>query len=149
PSFPSARSTPTVDGAYLYALGSDGDLACLELAAGKVRWQKNVRTEFDGKPGVWAYAESPLVDGNAVICTPGGSRATLLALNKENGQVLWMCPLPEGDSAGFASAIVVEVGGVKQYVQLVEKGLVGVEAKTGKFLWRYKKPVSRYGANIP
>jgi outer membrane protein assembly factor BamB len=148
-NFAAARSTPTVDGEFLYALGSDGDLACLEVSTGKMRWQKNLRSDFAGKPGEWAYAESPLVDGDAVICTPGGSEATLAALNKKTGEVLWKCALPEGDLAAFASAIAVEAGGVKQYVQLLQKGLVGVEAKTGKFLWRYGKPVSKYGANIP
>ena len=148
-NFAAARSTPTVDGDLLYALGSDGDLACLEVTTGKIRWQKNLRTDFAGKPGEWAYAESPLVDGDAVICTPGGSEATLAALNKKTGEVIWKCALPESDLAAFASAVVVETGGVKQYVQLLQKGLVGVDAKTGKFLWRYAKPVSKYGANIP
>ena len=149
PSFPAARSTPTVEADLLYALGSDGDLACLERAGGKVRWQKNLRTDFGGKPGIWAYSESPLIDGETLVCTPGGSGATLVALKKTTGEVLWKCALPEGDQAAFASAIPVETGGVKQYVQLLQKGLVGVEAKTGKLLWRYSKPVSRYGANIP
>ncbi|PYI85034.1 MAG: polyvinylalcohol dehydrogenase, partial [Verrucomicrobia bacterium] len=72
-----------------------------------------------------------------------------MALNKKTGEVIWKCALPEGDDAAFASAIVVQAGGVKQYVQLLQKGLVGVEAKTGKFLWRFGKAVSRYGANIP
>jgi len=149
PTFPAARSTPTVDGQFLYALGSDGDLACLETGTGKVRWHKKLRTDFGGKPGTWAYSESPLVDGDALICTPGGSEATLIALNKKTGDVLWKAPVPGGDDAAYASAIVVETGGVKQYVQMLQKGLVGIEAKTGKFLWRYGKPVSRYGANIP
>jgi outer membrane protein assembly factor BamB len=149
PSFPAARSTPTVEGAFVYALGSDGDLACLDLASGKIGWQKNLRADFGGKPGEWAYSESPLVDGNAVVCTPGGAQATLLALNKKNGEVIWKSALPEGDRAAFASAIVIETGGLKQYVQLLEKGLVGVDASSGKFLWRYGKAVSRYGANIP
>lgn len=149
PNFPAARSTPTVDGQSLYALSSDGDLACLELGTGKLRWQKNLRTDFGGKPGEWAYSESPLIDGDTLVCTPGGGAATLVALNKKNGDVLWKCALPEADDAAFASAIAVEVGGVKQYVQLLQKGLVGVETKTGKFLWRYGKAVSRYGANIP
>ena len=149
PSFPAARSTPTVEGELLYALGSDGDLACLERGTGKVRWQKNLRVDFRGKPGEWAYSESPLIDGDTLLCTPGGNAATLAALNKKTGQVLWQCALPEGDEAAYASAISVEVGGVKQYVQLLQKGLVGVEANTGRFLWRYGKPVSRYGANIP
>lgn len=149
PSFPAARSTPTVEGEVLYALGSDGDLVCLEIGAGKMRWQKNLRSDFSGKPGEWAYSESPLIDGDALVCTPGGSEATLVALNKKTGDLIWKCATPEGDEAAYASAIIVEAGGVKQYVQLLPKGLVGVEAKTGKFLWRYGKPVSRYGANIP
>ncbi len=149
PSFPAARSTPTVDGDTLYALSSDGVMACVDVAEGKIRWQKNVRTEFGGRPGEWSYSESPLVDGDQVVCTPGGSEATLLALNKHTGDLVWKSVLPEADTAAFASAIVVELGGIRQYVQLLQKGLVGVEATTGKMLWRYQKPVSVYGANIP
>ncbi|MGH7969168.1 MAG: PQQ-binding-like beta-propeller repeat protein, partial [Limisphaerales bacterium] len=139
PNFPAARSTPTVDGDLLYALGSDGDLACVETGAGKVRWRKNLRADFGGKPGDWAYAESPLVDGEALICTPGGADATLLSLNKRTGEVLWKCAVPGADDAAYASAIVVDAGGVRQYVQMLKKGLVGVEAKTGRFLWRYAR----------
>ena len=149
PDFPAARSSPTVDGDFLYALSSDGELACLEKDSGKTRWQKSLRADFAGKPGTWAYAESPLIDGETLVCTPGGSQATLVALNKSTGEVLWKCALAEGDEAAYASAQVVEVGGIKQYVQLLQKGLVGVEAKTGKFLWRFAKPVSRFNANIP
>jgi len=149
PSFPAARSTPAVESETLYALGSDGDLAAVERSTGKIRWQKNLRADFGGKPGEWAYSESPLVDGETLVCTPGGSEATLLALNKKTGDVLWKAALPDHDLAAFASCVVVEFGGVKQYVQLLQKGLVGVDAKTGKLLWRYAKPISRYGANIP
>jgi outer membrane protein assembly factor BamB len=149
PPFPAARSTPTIEGDVLYALGSDGDLACVETATGKVRWKKNLRSDFGGKPGQWAYSESPLIDGELLICTPGGSEATLVALNKKSGEVTWKCAQPEGDEAAYSSAIVVEAGGTRQYVQLLQKGLVGVDAKTGKALWRWAKPVSRYGANIP
>lgn len=137
PPFPAARSTPTVDGEMLYVLGSDGDIACVEAATGKIRWTKNVRVEFGGKPGTWAYAESPLVDGDVVVCSPGGADATMLALNKATGDVVWKCAIPEADDAGYASAIVVEAAGRKQYVQFLSKGLVGVDADSGKFLWRY------------
>src|SRR5207253_5307181 len=75
PQYPGARSTPTVDGDALYALGSDGDLACLETATGKPHWAKNLRQDFGGKPGMWAYAESPLVDADVLVCTPGGKDA--------------------------------------------------------------------------
>ena len=149
PNFPTARSTPTVDGDRLYALSSDGDLACLDTHNGRVQWKKNLRQDFGGKPGHWAYAESPLVDGDTLVCTPGGSEATLLALNKNSGAVIWKCALPEGDDAAYSSPILVEAGGTRQYVQLLQKGLVGVDARTGRFLWRYSKPVSVFDANIP
>jgi outer membrane protein assembly factor BamB len=149
PQYPGARSTPTVDGDSIYALGSDGDLVCLETANGAIRWNKNLRSAFGGKPGKWAYAESPLVDGDALVCTPGGSDATLVALNKKSGEVIWKGVVPGGDDAGYASVITTEVGGVKQYVQFVGKGLVGLDAKTGKLLWRYDKTAQGSPANIP
>ena len=139
PNYPGARSTPTVDGKLLYALGSDGDLVCLETAGGKQRWRKQLAADFAGRSGDWAYAESPLVDGDALICTPGGSNATLVALNKLTGAPIWKCAMPEADDAGYASAIVAEFSGVRQYVQFLAKGLAGVEAKTGKLLWRYAR----------
>jgi outer membrane protein assembly factor BamB len=135
--YAKARSTPTVDGEFVYALSSDGDLACLEAKTGKIRWQKSIRKEFGGQPGVWAYAESPLVDGDVVVVTPGGAEATMVALNKRTGAVIWKSAIPGGDPAGYASAIVVQAGGRKQYVQFLSKGIVGVDAKTGQFLWRY------------
>jgi outer membrane protein assembly factor BamB len=149
PNYPAARSTPTVDGDVLYALGSDGDLACLETATGKARWQKSLRADFGGQPGNWAYAESPLVDGDVLVCTPGGKEATLVALNKQSGDVVWKCAVPGGDAAAYASVIIVEAGGVKQYVQFLQKGVVGVDARTGKFLWRYDKTAQGSMANIP
>jgi len=139
PPFAKARSTPTVDGDFIYALGSDGDLACLEAKSGKIRWQKNIRKEFGGQPGEWAYAESPLVDGDVLVVTPGGEQATMAALNKKTGAVIWKSAIPGGDSAEYTSAIVVQGGGRKQYVQYLKKGLVGVDAKRGQFLWRYKE----------
>jgi len=146
--YAKARSTPTVDGESIYALSSDGDIACLETATGKIRWQKNIRQEFGGKQGVWAYAESPLVDGDVVVVTPGGEQATLLALNKRTGAVVWKSAVPGGDPAGYSSVIVVQACGRKQYVQFLSKGIVGVDAKTGQFLWRYKE-VAKGMAQIP
>lgn len=136
-NYPGARTTPTVDAERIVALGSDGDLACLETKTGKIIWQKNLKTDFGGKTGAWAYAESPLVDGETVVCTPGGGDATVLALKKSTGEVLWKYVSPDADNASYASAIVVETDGLKQYVQLLEKGLVGLDAKSGTLLWRY------------
>jgi outer membrane protein assembly factor BamB len=137
PLFPAARSTPTVDGNLVYVLGSDGDLLCLETADGKVVWRKNLRTDFGGKPGQWAYAESPLVDGNALVVTPGGAESTIVALNKKTGTPMWKCAAPGGDDAAYSSIMITEAAGHKQYVQFLGKGVVGVDAASGEFLWRY------------
>jgi len=147
--YPGARGTPTVDGNLLYALGSDGDLACLQAKTGEVVWTKNLRKEFGGQPGQWAYAESPLIDGDVLVCTPGGSEATIVALNKRKGDVVWKSPIAEGDQAAYSSIIIVEVDGLKQYVQFLGGGLVGVDANTGKFLWRYAETAQGSPANIP
>jgi outer membrane protein assembly factor BamB len=145
PNYPGARSTPTVDGDVLFALGSDGDLVCLETGSGKEKWRKSLRGDFGGQYGEWAYAESPLVDGEKVICTPGGTDATMIALNKQTGEQIWKCPVPEGSAAGYSSAIRAELYGVKQYVQFLTSGLMGVHAETGKLLWRFEKT----GKNSP
>jgi outer membrane protein assembly factor BamB len=149
PQYPGARSTPTIDGKWLYALGSDGDLACLDRDSGQIKWTKNLRSDFGGEPGKWAYSESPLVDGDKVVVTPGGAQATLVALDKRTGDTLWKCAVPEADEAGYASIIVVHSGGKKQYVQFLAKGLVGVDADTGRLLWRYDRTAQGSPANIP
>lgn len=149
PPYPGSRSTPTVDGQVLFALGSDGDLVCLGTSSGDVRWQKNLRTEFGGEPGEWAYSESPLVDGGRVVCTPGGKDAAIVALNKNSGEVIWRTALAEAEEAAYASIVPVSVDGQKQYVQFLGKGLVGVDADSGKVLWRYDRTAEGSPANIP
>ena len=148
-NYPGSRSTPTVVGDVLYALGSDGDLVCMQTGDGRIRWQKSLRRDFGGKPGQWAYAESPLVDGDAVVCTPGGADATLIKVNKSSGEVIWKCAVPGGDDAAYSSIVPVQAGGVKQYVTFLGKGLVGVDASSGKFLWRYAQTAQGSPANIP
>jgi outer membrane protein assembly factor BamB len=150
PAYPGARSTPTVVGDVLYALGSDGEFVCLETASGAIRWQKNLKTDFGGKYGKWAYSESPLVDGDVVVVTPGGADATIIALNAATGDVKWKSPIPGGNEAAYASVIAADIGGVKQYVQFLAKGVgvVGVNAETGKLLWTYGK-TGDSPANIP
>ena len=147
PAYPKARSTPTIDGGVLYAFSSDGDLAAIQLATGEKLWAGNVRADFGGKPGNWAYGESPLVDDGKVIVTPGGAEATLIAVNKADGHVVWRAAVPGGDVAAYSSPTVVTAAGRKQYVQFLDEGVVGVDAKNGDFLWRYAK-TSTGPANI-
>jgi len=147
PQYPGTRSTPTVDGERVFCLASDGDLVCLDSAKGDVKWKKHFRKDFDGADGAWAYSESVLIDGDVLVCTPGGSTAALAALNKNTGETIWKATVPDGGTAEYASIMLVDKGPMKQYVTFLRNGLVGVDAKTGKFLWMYNKTIDQ-GANI-
>jgi outer membrane protein assembly factor BamB len=150
---PGPRCTPTINGELVYALGTEGDLVCLDAATGAVRWRKSLPNDFGGKMMTgWKYTESPLVDGDKVICTPGGEKAGMIALDKLNGDTIWTCALPElgkegMDGAGYSSVVVARIGGVRQYVQLVGRGAIGVDAETGRFLWGYNR-IANTVANI-
>ncbi len=140
--------TPTVDGDLVYVVGMGGELVCLQTADGKIVWHKSLTADFGGTPPMWSYRESPLIDGDKVIVTPGGSMATLVALNKKTGEVIWKAQVPGGDAAAYSSVIAVNVGGQREYVQFLRGGVVGVAAEDGKFLWRYDAPANGMGINI-
>jgi hypothetical protein len=146
PQYPGTRSTPTIDGDRAYCLASDGTLVCLGTD-GQEKWRKSLPGDLGGAVGSWAYSESVLVDGDVVVCTPGGKEAGLAALNKMTGEVVWKAALPGGGVADYASVMPVEAGGGKQYVQFLRDGVFGVDAKTGKYQWKYAKTVDK-GANM-
>jgi outer membrane protein assembly factor BamB len=128
-----------------------GNLSCLKVSDGSIVWQKEFKKDFAGKMmSGWDYSESPLVDGDKLVCTPGGKESALIALNKMTGETIWKCQPPVDSGAGYASIVVATVGGVRQYITLLgpQLGLVGVDANTGKFLWNYKK-IANGTANIP
>lgn len=140
--------TPTVDGDRIYALGQKGDLVCVKTADGSRLWNRNVQKDFEGARGGWDYCESPLVDGDRLLVTPGGKEATMVALNKLTGDTVWKCAIPlKSTTAGYSSIVIANVGGVKQYVQLLDGGVAGVSVD-GKPLWKYEK-LGPNTANIP
>jgi outer membrane protein assembly factor BamB len=147
------RGTPTVDGDRVYALGTEGDLVCLQAATGKEVWRKSLPRDFGGRMmSSWKWAESPLVDGDRLVVTPGAANATLVALDKKTGKEIWRAAVPSigekgADGAAYSSVVVSNGGGVKQYVQLTGRGVVSVRAQDGKFLWGYNK-VANDVANI-
>lgn len=152
------RGTPTVDADRVYAIGTDGDLVCLDTASGRVRWRRSLTADFGGfmsaGQGVhWRYAESPLVDGDRLLVTPGAADAMIVALDKRDGSELWRAAVPSlgalgADGAAYSSIVVSEAAGVRQYVQLVGRGAIGVAADDGRFLWGYNR-IANDVANIP
>jgi outer membrane protein assembly factor BamB len=160
--------TPTSDGERLYVEGMAGDVSCLQVKDGKILWQRSLQNDFGGKLPTWSFRESPLVDGDKVICTPGAQDAMLVALDKLTGKTIWKSAVPAspggdtgspggsggfgrgrggGSGAAYASVIAIDFEGQRQYAQLTAKGLIGVAAANGKFLWRYDRPANGMGIN--
>lgn len=135
-NYKGPRSTPTVDGNQVFALNQHSDLACLDVKSGELIWSVNLVENFGGKMmSGWKYSESPLVDGDQLICTPGGNQGTLLALDRKTGNKLWQTE-DWTDTAGYSSVIIATIGGVRQYVQLTGRSVAGVDPENGDILWK-------------
>jgi outer membrane protein assembly factor BamB len=151
---PSA--TPTVDGEYIFALSGMGDLVCADATTGKVCWRKNLPADLEAEVNPigggpkklgWGFTWSPLVDGDRLICVPGGPKGTVAALDKRTGEVLWRSA-EATDQAAYTSPMPAEIGGVRQYVVLTNQGLLGV-GTDGTLLWRYDRRFSTEVINSP
>ncbi|HVG34567.1 MAG TPA: PQQ-binding-like beta-propeller repeat protein [Pyrinomonadaceae bacterium] len=138
------RGTPTVDGDKLYALGGNGDLSCLEARTGRAVWKMNILQKFGGSNIGWGISESPLVLGDRVLVNAGGPGASIVALNKKDGTVLWKT---QSDKAGYSSAIPLQVGGKTQVVFFTQERALGIDPADGKVLWEYSRPANNV-ANV-
>ena len=134
PAFEGPRATPTIEGNLLVAVGQWGEIVCLNTARGKELWRKDYAKDFGGKRPEWGFAESPLIDGDKVVVTPGGSEGAVVALNKKTGAVIWRSK-EFTDAPHYSSLIVAEIGGVRQYIQLTAESVAGIAAADGKLLW--------------
>jgi outer membrane protein assembly factor BamB len=130
------RGTPTVDGDRVYALGGAGDLSALDAASGKVLWTMNVLQKFGGTNITWGISESPLVVGDKLLVNPGGPGASIVALNKKDGSLIWKS---QSDRAGYSSGMPVTLGGKTQVVFFTHTRGLGLDLETGALLWDYPK----------
>ena len=147
-SWQSSRSTPTVAGDMVYVITPFGQLVACTTAAGKEVFRVDLKETFGGTKGDgWGYSESVLIDGDRLVCTPGGERATMVALDKRTGRTLWSCPVAGNIGAGHSSIVIATVAGRSVYVQTTASGPIGVDAATGKLLWSY--PIDKTTAVIP
>jgi outer membrane protein assembly factor BamB len=133
------RGTPTVDGNQLYALSADGTLVSLDAATGKNIWVQNIVQKFRGDVPHWGISESPLVDGDKLIVTPGGSEGAVVALEKKTGKPIWKS---QKDSAAYSSPLAFGAGNARQYVVFTAANVLGLSASTGELLWKYNKVVN-------
>lgn len=135
-SHPGTRSTPTIEAGRLYHENADGDVVCLDARTGKPVWSLNILKKFGGRNIEWGLAESLLIDGGKVICTPGGEQAGLVALDKQTGRTVWVCE-DTRDKPGYCSPTIIRHGGLRQIVTMMARSIVGVHPETGKLLWRF------------
>ena len=142
------QRTPTVDQDRLYAVRSDGDLICLSVDDGRELWRKSYTKDYGTKRRSFGICDYPLVDGDRLICAPGGTEATVVALNKVTGDLIWKTTVPGGEATGYAATVVTSGGGVRQYVTYLQKGLAGIAAEDGRVLWRYEKLSARTANSV-
>ncbi len=143
---PGPRGTPTVDGDRLYVLTENGDLASLTQQDGTIVWQRNILRDFGGRNIGWLISESPLIDGNNVIVSPGGRAAGMVALDKMTGKTVWVSK-ELSDEASYSSPIIADVQGVRTIMSLTSGAGIGVRASDGKVMWRHPS-VANGTANI-
>ena len=150
-------STPTIDGQLVYALGGNGDLLCASVADGKEVWRKNLPSDLEAQVNPigggpknlgWGFTWSPLVDGDRLVCVPGGPKGTLAALDKKSGNVLWRST-DLTDQAAYTSPMLAEFGGIRQYVVLTNLGVAGIAAEDGRVVWKYPRRYSTEVVNSP
>ena len=132
-----ARGTPTIDGGQLYHENPSGDVVCLDAKTGQKRWGLNLLETFHSKNITWALSESLLIDGDRVICSPGGPETAVVALDKHTGRTVWKSPTA-GDLAGYASPILFSYRGLRLIATLTSRACIGVNADTGELLWRFE-----------
>ena len=138
------RGTPTIDGNRIYAFGASGDLTVLDPASGKIIWTVNVLEKFGGSNITWGLSESPLVLADRVLVNAGGPGASIVALNKKDGSVLWKS---QSDEAGYSSAVLQEGGGIRQAIFFTGQRALGINVEDGRLLWSYSQ-VANGTANI-
>lgn len=134
------RGTPTVDGDRVYALGAQGTLVCVDAQSGKEKWRTTMQ-ELGGEIPNWGYCESPLIDEDTLLITPGGKKGAVAALDKMTGEIRWQSTEVD-DLAHYSSILKTSFHGQPQYVQLMMQRLVGLSPADGRLLWKFPWPGS-------
>ena len=133
-SYPAGpRCTPTVDGDRVYTLGAEGNLCCLDVATGAVKWSRALKDDFKIGAPLWGFTGHPLVDGNKLICLVGGDGSTLVAFDKLSGKEIWRSL--SSAEPGYCPPSIIVAGGVRQLIIWTPESVNSVDPGTGKPYW--------------
>ncbi len=135
-SHPGARSIPTIHDGSIYVAGGLGTVACIDAASGKPVWSVKLFEEYQAPQVKWGYAESLLLDGDKLLCTPCGMKATMVALDRKTGRQVWAGPAL-GRSSSFCSPLLFSHGGRRMIVTLLDDSIIACSPDDGAVLWRH------------
>ncbi len=134
-TYPGARYTPTVNRDVVYFMTGYGVVCSIKTKSGGIRWKRDVAGDFGGTTPIMGFAESLLVDGDQVFCTPGGQNASIVALDTKTGTTKWTST-GHSDQAAYCSPILVERGGTRLLITLTNATLIALNPETGTLIWR-------------
>jgi len=137
-SWPGTRSTPVIDGDWLYIYSGYGVIYAFDALNGNLRWKKEMLKDTDGKNITWGVTETPVIDGDKIFCSPGGKTQNVVALNRLNGNVIWSSP-GVGDAAAYCTPLLIELGNRKLLVTMMANHIIGIDASDGKLLWSFEQ----------
>jgi len=135
-AYPDTRTTPTIVGEKAYVISGMGEIVCINIKEGKIIWSVDGGKLYEQKVGIWGISQAPLVYDNKVIFSPGGDKATMVALNAETGEKIWETK-GIGEICNYASSLLIEHKGKKQIISFTGNKVIGVDAETGELLWNY------------
>ncbi|PLX01884.1 MAG: hypothetical protein C0595_13135 [Marinilabiliales bacterium] len=133
-SYPGTRSTPTLINELLYVSSGMGDISCMNSENGEIIWTKNMLKDFHGKAPYFGYAQSLLINDSIVYAMPGGADTNIIALNRYNGDIIWISKA-KGENPAYNSPKLIDIGGNQILVTYSKENFIGIDAKTGSLLW--------------
>jgi outer membrane protein assembly factor BamB len=139
------RTTPTIDGDLVYALGAEGRLTCLNADTGKLAWEHDLKAEYGAPTPYWGHSAHPLVNGDLLITLAGGEGSAVIAFNKQTGKEVWKAL--NAKDAGYCPPTIAEGVAVPQLMIWLPDGVHGLNPETGEVLWT-QPLVPDYGMSI-
>ncbi|HPS12008.1 MAG TPA: PQQ-binding-like beta-propeller repeat protein [Prolixibacteraceae bacterium] len=138
-SWPGTRSTPVIDGDWLYIYSGYGVIYAFDAMNGTLRWKRDMLKEADGKNITWGVTETLVTDGDLIFCSPGGSQNNVVALNRLTGKTVWSSP-GLGEVSAYCTPLLLDLKNRKLLVTMMASHILGIDASNGKLLWSWEQP---------
>ncbi len=146
-TYPGVRSSPVVNGEYVYILSGIGGLYCLNREDGGLVWKVDLKEKYDAQKTQYGLSESLIIDGDVIYCTPGGPIHNVIALNKLTGKLIWSCE-GMGEKSAYCNPLLVTINEEKYFITMTDKSVLSIKAKTGELIWTHPLEGIRNGAHV-